>query len=477
MSDLMQEIRSARAAAERRLHYRKRGWWPGGSLIERFEKHVAAEPDARAVRDDTGAVLSRRGLWTEAGRLAATLRRRGLRPGDVVLVCLPNTVDWQTAFVACLRLGAVPATIPLTTDADTLAHVTRLVAARAVVAPRSHGSRPIGEEILAAARACGHAVEVLLLGEDRAQSWESVGGDPPVLHDVPSGLCQLMFTSSTTGRPKAVAHTEDTFAAVNLGFAARFGITGAQPIFMASPLGHSIGAWHGARLSLFTGAPLVLQDRWDPDRALRCIAEENCGFTAAATPFLKDLLDASWSGPKLAPMRTFLCGGSPVPPALLDQAREWAPGTFVSVLWGMTEGGVTTCLPDDPPERVAATAGTGLPGLELRTLDADGTPTPPGTAGELVMRGPGVFVGYLGQDDLYRESVTAEGFLRTGDLAELDESGYLRITGRLKELIIRGGVPKRQWPERLCVVAEMPVTAAGKIRKAALRERVTRELG
>ena len=331
-------------------------------------------------------------------------------------------------------------------------------------------------------------------------------------------------------------HTGDTLAALNVTFAERFGLGPDSPIFMPSPLGHSVGAIHGARLALHTGAPLILQDRWDPDRALEAVAAHGCRFTAAATPFLKDLVDAPWpsaaAAPKLAPLSWFLCGGAQVPPSLMEQAEAAFPNTRVSVLWGMTEGGLTTCTAGSPRKKVLHTAGIGLPGLELRTLDDHDEETPPGTEGELAMRGPGVFVGYYAQEPLYQSLLTADGFFRTGDLARIDGDGYLQITGRAKDLIIRGGVnispvpiedalaaypgvravavvgfpderlgericavvatdgkaptdlgaltgfvrerglPKHLWPELVRSVDEFPRTAAGKIRKNELRDRI-----
>ena len=343
-------------------------------------------------------------------------------------------------------------------------------------------------------------------------------------------LAHIMFTSSTTGRPKAVMHSEDTLAALNIGFTERFSLGPDAPIFLASPLGHSIGAIHGIRLALHTGAPLILQDVWNPERALEAIEEFGCAFTAAATPFLRDLVDARWPRPtpKLAPLRSFLCGGAQVPPSLMEAAQAQFPNTFVTVLWGMTEGGLVTCDRESPCEKLMSTAGIGLPGLELRCLDAEGGTLPVGEGGELAMRGPGVFIGYFGQQDLYESLITDDGFFRTGDLARIDADGYVRITGRLKDLIIRGGVnispapienaladhpdvnavavigypderlgericavvvpdgeapslddliahararrlPKHHCPEVLRIVDTMPMTPAGKIRKADLR--------
>lgn len=504
--------------------YRRKGWWSGEKLADRFKRHVSADPHHPALVDDQGTVLDRQELWDRAARLGRSLRAYGVESGDVVLVYLPNCASWQISFLACLQLGAVPATLPLTTDGDTLAYVYDLVGARAIIAPPTSRRRPTGEWARRAAAAAGRVAAVLYIDEDGAEVWTRLSG-PSFTPVVPSGVDHLMFTSSTTGMPKAVMHTTDTLAAVNRGFCERFGVTADTPIFMPSPLGHSVGAWHGGRLALFTGANLVLQDAWDPVRGLELVDEHRCAFTAAATPFLKDIVDAEWPAgrPKLASLKSFLCGGAPVPPSLLEQARAQAPHTFVTVLWGMTEGAGTTCTPESTPEQLTSTAGAPLPDLELTILEPDDS-----GVGELAMRGPGVFVGYLGQQDLYRSSVTDDGYFRTGDLATIGDDGYLRLNGRLKDIIIRGGVnispasiedaiaahpavrrvavigesderlgericavivPKgtpptleelvdwltergvsrRKLPESLVVVDEMPVTAAGKIRKVDLR--------
>ena len=541
--------------AERERRYRERGWWPGVPLAERFRRFVEAGPEALAVVDDRGGRLARGQLWEEAGRLGDELAEQGVGPGDVVLVFMPNRAESQVAMLAALRRGAVPANLPIRSDEATLRYAAELCGARALIAVERHGRTEAGELAVAAAGSCPVPPAVAVAGDDGTRRWPRPGPgrergqgqgrdgkvrgrDPAPAHPA-EGLDHLMFTSSTTGLPKAVMHTADTLAALNVTFAERFGLGADSPIFMPSPLGHSVGAIHGTRLALHTGAPLVLQDRWDPARALEAVATHGCRFTAAATPFLKDLVDAprpaagaAARGPKLAPLAWFLCGGAQVPPSLMEQAEEEFPNTRVTVLWGMTEGGLTTCTAESPREKVLTTAGIGLPGLELRTFDERGEETAPGAEGELAMRGPGVFVGYYGQESLHESLLTADGFFRTGDLARIDGDGYLRITGRVKDLIIRGGVnispvpvedalaacpavravavvgypderlgericavvemtgggsaelgaltgflrdrgiPKHLWPELVRTVGEFPRTAAGKIRKIELRDRI-----
>ncbi len=519
---------------QRHRWYREQGWWPGERLQDRYARIVAERPEGLAVVDDRGRRFSHAELWQRAQSLAEELEAHGLTARDIILIFLPNWVEWQIAFLAVLRLGATPATIPIRTDSEALTYVAELSGARLVIASERHGGAPTGDLARAAAAASAHAPLVLSVDEHATYRWSAEPSGPGSQPPAVPALDHLMFTSSTTGYPKAVMHTADTLAALNITFTERFELGPERPIFMPSPLGHSVGAIHGARLALYTGAPLVLQDRWDPQTALDLVSEHGCAFTAAATPFLKDLVDAPWGGtaPKLSPLRWFLCGGAQVPPALMSQAQEAFPNTLVTVLWGMTEGGLTTCVMDSPREKVLHTAGVGLPGLELCVRDREGRKLAPGEEGELIMRGPGVFIGYLGQEDLYRSLLTPDGFFATGDLARIDDDGYVRITGRLKDLIIRGGVnispvpiedalaahpdvlavavigypderlgericaviipreesspspealvtfvrgqglPKFLWPEIVRFAEDFPRTAAGKIRKNLLRDSV-----
>lgn len=510
--------------------YREMGWWQGERLEARYERTVVERPHDLAVIDNRGRKLTHQQLWQRADDLATRLSQREIGAGQRVLVYVPNWAEWQIAFLALLQIKAVPAPIPITTDAGTLAYAADLTKARLLIAGIAHGKQDLAAVASSAVSQSEQRLDLLLLSEQGDFSWAGDSNPAPDLASSIPELDHVMFTSSTTGRPKAVMHTTDTLAALNQTFADRFSLGPDQPIFMASPLGHSVGAYHGARLALFTGAPLVLQDRWEPEAALAMIEERQCAFTVAATPFLRDLVQAPWQGavPKLAPLRSFLCGGAPVPPVLLEQARDQFPNTFVTNLWGMTEGGLVTCVKESPQEKIVSTAGIGLPGLELRILDSDSNVKPIGEEGELAMRGPGVFFGYMGQDELYNSLMTADGFFRTEDLARIDEEGYVQITGRLKDLIIRGGVnispipiedvlarhpnvesvavigmaderlgericavilpkgdkpnlddlvtfatecglPKRYRPEIVHCVTEMPRTAGGKIRKADLK--------
>lgn len=520
---MKETARTVRADSRRTARYRDAGWWPQEQLAQIYNRHVAEDPDRISIADEHGRQLSRRQLWDKADAAAATLRGAQISSGDIVIIYLPNVLEWQVWFLGCLQLGAVPATLPISTDRLSLAHVFEMTGASGIVTCQESRSAPTGQWARTIAADSPRSTVAVVLTDHEATG-EAFEGDEP-RKQAPDRVEHIMFTSSSTGLPKAVLHTADTLNAGNITFAQRYQLSEATPIFMPSPLGHSVGAWHGARLSLFLGAKLVLQDRWDPSQGLALIDQHACVFTAAATPFLKDIVDAPWPAErtKMPSMTTFLCGGAPVPPVLLEQAEAQAPNTLVSVLWGMTEGTGTTCPPDGDRAKLTTSAGKPVAGLELKILKPDQS-----GIGELAMRGPQVCVGYLGQEELFESLITDDGYFRTGDLAWLDDAGYLHLSGRLKDMIIRGGVnispvpiedaiaahpdvkriaviggpderlgeliaavivpvnhaptleelntwlldqglDRRKLPEVLHVVEEMPVTAAGKIRKADLQ--------
>jgi cyclohexanecarboxylate-CoA ligase len=277
------------------------------------------------------------------------------------------------------------------------------------------------------------------------------------------------------------------------------------------------------------GSKLVLQDVWDAGVGLQRIQDEGVNFTMASTPFLADL--AGHPGVDtydISSLEIFVAGGAPIPRALVHTATERLK-TSIASGWGMTENLLlTTTRLDDPPEKIFNTDGVPVPGMQLRVVDATGKVLGPDQEGDLQSRGPSHFVGYLKRPEMY--GMDAEGWFNTGDIATLDADGYVRITGRGKDILIRGGenvpvieieqllyrhqavqavavvgVPdprlgergvayvipksgqaftldemqrflaehrmaKNYWPEYLQVVNEFPRTPSGKIQKFKLRE-------
>jgi len=473
--------------------------------------------------------------------------------GDRAIVQLPNWSQFVVFHLALTAVGGVTVNLPLTCREKELGNIHAITGAKVLVIPASFQGRsdfiPIAEKVRRRAAGLNH---VFTVGDARESElpgaieyddfmrtpWESrarvpESGPPSSGSDE---LTLLSFTSGTTGEQKGAMLSPRVLHAWNKGLAERYALDGSDRILACSPFGHAVGMGHALRMTFTLGASLVLQEKWVPEQALRLIERERCTLMAGATPFLMDLLRcARSSDTDLSSLRLFLCGGASIPEELLMNARSQLPGTFTSPLWGMTEcGGVTTCPFDAPLEKLHTTDGLPCDGMELRIVDEDGSEVAPDTAGELQVRGPMVALGYYERPDLTGESFLDDGYFRTGDQARMDADGYIKITGRIKELIIRGGVnispmeiesvlfshpriantavvgvpdprlgericafveptesgdrigidevqswmkeagvAKTKWPERIEMVDDFPLTPSGKIQKFKLRERVS----
>jgi len=203
-------------------------------------------------------------------------------------------------------------------------------------------------------------------------------------------------------------------------------------------MSHQTGFMYGLMMPIMLQGSAVLQDIWQPTRAVEIIRQENVSFTMASTPFLSDLSQAvETSGLAVPSLRSFLCAGAPIPTPLVERARN-VLGTKIVSAWGMTENGaVTLTRLEDDDERSFNTDGLPLHGVELKVVDLDGESQPPGEAGRLLVRSCSNFGGYLKRSQW--NETDADDWFDTGDMARLDAQGYLRITGRSKDVIIRGG--------------------------------------
>jgi cyclohexanecarboxylate-CoA ligase len=342
-------------------------------------------------------------------------------------------------------------------------------------------------------------------------------------------MAVLMFTSGTTGSPKGVMHCLNTLLACNIALAGRFGLDSNDTMLVCSPLGHMTGFAAGMLLGLKIGASVVFQDVWEPKRGIAIMANEGVTYSAGAATFLADMCEAvAGDAAKPEKLRKFLCAGAPIPPALIDRVyREL--DLKVCSLWGMTESLSSTLTePERALEKSSKTDGRPLEGVAVKVLRMDGSPAPVGEKGLLKVRGAQMCLGYYKREDM--EPFDAEGWFDTGDMAYMDDEGYIRIDGRIKDIIIRGGenvpvfdienllfkhpavlsaaivgypdqrlgeracafvvlrpgqsldlaavqaimtehkVAKQYWPERVEIVDDLPKTPAGKVRKYQLRE-------
>jgi cyclohexanecarboxylate-CoA ligase len=339
----------------------------------------------------------------------------------------------------------------------------------------------------------------------------------------------LMFTSGTTGSPKAVMHCLNTLMACGIALGGRFSLGASDTMLVCSPLGHMTGFAAGMLLGLKIGASVVFQDVWEPKRGVALMANEGVTYSAGAATFLADMCEAVAGGaPKPKRLRNFLCAGAPIPPALIDRVyREL--DLKVCSLWGMTESLASTLTePERALEKSPKTDGRPLDGVAVKVLRMDGSPAGVGEKGLLKVRGAQMCLGYYKRADM--EPFDPEGWFDTGDMAYMDDEGYIRIDGRIKDIIIRGGenvpvfdienllfkhaavlsvaivgypdprlgeracafvvlrpgqtlqlgdvqalmaehkVAKQYWPERVEIITDLPKTPAGKVQKYQLRE-------
>lgn len=430
-----------------------RTYWPNRTLLSYFDEAAAAHPDRVAVighvdADRARHSLTYRELAERADRIAAGLLDLGIRPGQVVSIQLPNWWQLAALHLACLRVGAVTNALMSIFRRRELEFMLGLAESVVFVAPErfngfDHGSMaaelgellPALEHVVTVRPDGGGDFEERLLSRtptaaDRAEFARRAPG--------PDDVTQLAYTSGTTGEPKGVMVTSNT-ALCNVGdFADRLGLTAADTVLMASPLAHQTGFLYGLMMPLMRGMTCVLQDVWRPAHAVEIIRSEAISFTMASTPFLTDLTETAEADPDaFATFRLFLCAGAPVPRDLVRRATK-AMSARISSGWGMSEmGAVTLTGPDDPDERVFETDGYPLPGVELRILGHDGEVAPADVEGRLQLRADSLFGGYLKRPDL--RGLDPDGWFDTGDLARIDADGYLRITGRSKDIIIRGG--------------------------------------
>jgi cyclohexanecarboxylate-CoA ligase len=254
----------------------------------------------------------------------------------------------------------------------------------------------------------------------------------------PDEVIQLLYTSGTTGEPKGVMHSSNTMLSNLEYFAERLGLGVDDVIHMPSPLAHQLGFMYGIVLPIMLGGTAILQDIFSAPEMARQIRDEAVSFTMGATPFLNDLTEhVAATGQGTPSLRVFVSAGAPIPRALVAKARQTLGAAIVSA-WGMSENGaVTTTRLDDGEEKATTTDGGPLPGMELRILGADGAVLPAGQEGQLQVRGCSNFIGYLKRPELNPND--PDGWFDTGDLARMDADGYIRIAGRSKDIIIRGG--------------------------------------
>jgi cyclohexanecarboxylate-CoA ligase len=429
--------------------------WPQRMLTDYLDDAVSRHPDKAAIVDfnsmtGKATTLTFRQLQRIVGRMAAGLASMGVKKGTVVACQLPNWWQFVALYLACVRLGAIINPLMPIFRQRELRYMLGFAEAEVMVVPQLYRGcdyPAMIAEIRVDLPRLAHLLVIGGSGEDSFElrllerRWEDeVDLATLFAREAPSpnDITQLLYTSGTTGEPKGVLHTSNTLLSILTKYEERLGLGGDDIIFMASPMGHQAGFMYGLMMGPMLGAKLVLQDIWNADQAALLIRDEAVTYTMGSTPFLADLTDSPVvDHTDMSSLRTFVSSGAPIPSTLVQRATQRLGASIISA-WGMSENGsVTTTVPGDPDDRIFGTDGVALPGIEVRVVDGNGKPVATGVVGRLQCRGISMFVGYFRRPDLSQP--TPDGWFDTGDLARMDSDRYIRITGRAKDIIIRGG--------------------------------------
>jgi cyclohexanecarboxylate-CoA ligase len=518
-------------------------------ILDDLDRHARERPGERAVVEVSSDGSVRELTWgvleNESTRVASALLRLAVREGEPVAFQLPNRLEFVTIALGTLRAGAVcEPLMPIFRERE-LEFMLRESAARILFVPdafrgRDHAAMAAGlrdvlptlENVVVLGGAPGGAPGSAATSPETGTYQFGTGtyqsSEMPVAFPAPAPdqHAQLLFTSGTSGEPKGALHRHEVLDRAADHHIEHFDLGADDVIYAPSPLAHQTGFLYGMWIALRLGAPLVIQEVWDAELGLDTMRRFGVTFVQAATPFLADVTRvAEERDQRPQRLRTFVATGAAIPRELARRSRD-VLGAEVGGAWGTTE----SCLgcafaPGDPPELAWGTDGRALSGVELRIVDDDGRTLAAGEEGNFEVHTDCLFDGYLNRPELTAEAVAEDGWYRTGDLARIDAHGYVRITGRVKDVINRGGekvpvaeieqllhahpavrdvaivampderlgeracafvvgdldfetmldyldsarVAKTYWPERLELVEALPRTPSGKIQKFILR--------
>lgn len=374
--------------------------------------------------------------WTQlherVRRCAGLLLSKGIRPGDRVAICCPNTHHWIVAALGALHIGAVLVPINTRFTGPEMRDILERTDARALFVAASF----LGVDRLALLKEAGATLPDTVLVAELAKpaEWD---GDTTAVDDLaaavePSDISDILFTSGTTGRSKGAMSAHRQALSVARAWA-ECGEVGTDDRYLViNPFFHSFGYKAGILVAVLTGATLIPEITFDVERALQVIADERITVVPGAPTIYQILLDAPSRGEHdLSSLRLAVTGAATVPVTLVERMQTELSFETVLTAYGLTEAAVATmCRVGDDPKTVAHTCGRAASGFEVR-ID-------PSTS-EILLRGPNVMLGYLDDPSSTAQAVAPEGWLRTGDVGTLDDRGYLTITDRLKDMYICGG--------------------------------------
>ncbi|HID2473744.1 TPA: medium-chain fatty-acid--CoA ligase [Escherichia coli] len=432
---------------QRRAAYRQQGLWGDASLADYWQQTARAMPDKIAVVDNHGASYTYSALDHAASCLANWMLAKGIESGDRIAFQLPGWCEFTVIYLACLKIGAVSVPLlPSWREAE-LVWVLNKCQAKMFFAPTLFKqTRPV-DLILPLQNQLPQLQQIV--GVDKLAPATSSLSLSQIIADNTSlttaitthgdELAAVLFTSGTEGLPKGVMLTHNNILASERAYCARLNLTWQDVFMMPAPLGHATGFLHGVTAPFLIGARSVLLDIFTPDACLALLEQQRCTCMLGATPFVYDLLNVLEKQPAdLSALRFFLCGGTTIPKKVARECQQ--RGIKLLSVYGSTESSPHAVVNlDDPLSRFMHTDGYAAAGVEIKVVDDARKTLPPGCEGEEASRGPNVFMGYFDEPELTARALDEEGWYYSGDLCRMDEAGYIKITGRKKDIIVRGG--------------------------------------
>ncbi len=432
--------------------YSKRRWWLGLTLGDMFDKACDLYPEREALVG-SGKRYTWSQLRKQVDRMAYNLIREGFKPGDTVLLQLPNWPEFVISYFALQKAGLVMVLLTVNHTAREIAHLSQLTRPRGWIVPSQYRKTNFLHVIEQVKGANSNLEKVILVGDDgspddlKLADLLKTNADSATIRAAleevrvdPDDVCQILPSGGTTGLPKGAPRTHNDYICNVEYKSLAWDINPTDVCLVVATVGHNLGLLVCVCASVFHGAKIIMQDSTYPKDFCRSVQDEKVTCTGLVPTLISRVVKyENLENFDLTSLKKIYVGAANSPPELVREVEEKLGARYINA-FGMVEGPVSQSRPDDPVEVRFGTIGRPCcPYDHMVTLDVDGNKTAPGVEGELAAKGPGVFTGYFNNPQANQKEFTPDGYFRTGDLATIDENGCVRITGRIKDIIIRGG--------------------------------------
>ena len=436
-------------AAER---YREKRWWLGITLGDMFDRASDLYPGREAL---VGS--GKRYTWAElrsvVDKMAYNLLQEGFKRGDTVLLQLPNWPEFTISYYALQKAGLVMVLLTVNHTAREIAHLANLTQPRGWILPDRYRKIDYQPVIKQVQEENPVLEKVVLIGEkipegclkfedllETRAGAEEIQSALEQAHPDPEDVCQILPSGGTTGLPKGAPRTHNDYIC-NIEYKSKaWDMNVTDTVLVAATVGHNLALLVCITGSVFHGAKQVMLDSSYPQDFCQVVQDEKITCTGLVPTLISRFVSfENLDDYDLSSLKKIYVGAANSPPELVKNVEERIGARYINA-FGMVEGPLIQSRPDDPLEIRCNTIGRPCcPYDNIVTLDSQGKKTPAGVEGELSAKGPGIFTGYLKNPQANMDSFTSDGYFRTGDLAVIDEKGTIRITGRIKDIIIRGG--------------------------------------